>query len=84
MVDVWASWCGPCKAIAPIVDELSAIYSTTLKVVKINADSNPNILRKYKINGIPALLFIKKGELVNEIRGFVSRDVIQRYINTIL
>lgn len=83
LVDVWAPWCGPCRAIAPVITEVANIYDKTLKVVKVNADSNPKILGMFGINGIPALLFFKSGKLEEEIRGFVAADTIKRYVNVI-
>ncbi|MBX9587319.1 MAG: thioredoxin TrxA [Gammaproteobacteria bacterium] len=64
LVDFWAEWCGPCKSIAPILDEVSVEYSDRLKVVKLNTDENPDVAVKYSVRSIPTLMIFKNG--VNE------------------
>lgn len=61
LVDFWAEWCGPCKSIAPILDEVSVEYSDRLKVVKLNTDENPDVAVKYSVRSIPTLMIFKNG-----------------------
>ena len=69
LVDFWAPWCGPCRAIAPNVEALAEEYSGRLRVAKVNVDNNQGLAMKYGIRGIPALLVFKGGELVNQVSG---------------
>lgn len=69
LVDFWAPWCGPCKAIAPILEEIAAEHGDKLKIVKLNTDENPTITARYGITGIPALNVYSGGELVKSIVG---------------
>jgi thioredoxin 1 len=73
LVDFWAEWCGPCRMIGPIVEELSKEYEGRAKVGKMNVDHNPNIPMKYGIRSIPTLLVFKGGELVDKVVGAVPK-----------
>jgi len=73
IVDFWAAWCGPCRMIAPIVEELASEYDGKAKVGKLDVDSNQEIAMKYKIMSIPNLLFFKDGEVVDQIIGAVPK-----------
>ncbi|UCG77727.1 MAG: thioredoxin [Nitrospirota bacterium] len=84
MVDFWAVWCGPCRMVAPTVEELSREYAGKLKVVKLNTDDNPDIASRYKIMGIPTLMFFKDGEKVEQIVGAVPKPQLQAKIDTLL
>lgn len=74
LVDFWAEWCGPCKMIAPIVEELAEDYEGTLRVAKLDADENPNTMQAYGVMGIPTLILFKGGEAVERITGYMPKD----------
>ena len=84
MVDFWAVWCGPCKAIAPIVDGVAVTYAGKLKVAKVNVDENGATPSHYGIRGIPALMFFKGGQIADQVVGFVPQDVIEEKIQRLL
>ena len=84
LVDFWAVWCGPCKAIGPIVEGVAASYAGKLKVAKVNVDENGATPSRYGIRGIPALLFFKGGKVTDQIVGFVPQDVIDEKIKRLL
>ena len=69
VVDFWAEWCGPCKKIAPILDEIAAEHAGTLRVAKLNVDDHPDVGRRYQVMSIPTLLVFKDGELVKRLVG---------------
>ena len=77
LVDFWAEWCGPCRMISPIVEELGKDYEGKLKVAKVDVQNNNNIAAMYGIMSIPALLFFKNGEVVDQIIGAVPRKVVE-------
>ncbi len=74
LVDFWADWCGPCKMIAPLVDELAGEYDGKLKVVKMDVDANPSTAMQYGIRSIPTLLVFKNGKVVEQIIGAVPKQ----------
>jgi len=84
LVDFWAIWCGPCKAIAPIVDELATTFAGKLKVAKVDVDKNAATPSRYGIRGIPALLLFKGGKVVDQIVGYAPREVIEEKLNRVL
>ena len=69
VVDFWAEWCGPCRAIGPVIEDLSKEYDGKVKVGKVNVDNNPQVSLNYGITSIPAILFIKNGEVVDKLIG---------------
>lgn len=74
LVDFWAEWCGPCKMIAPIVDEIADEYEGQIKVAKLDADTNPHTMQAYHVLGIPTLILFKGGEAVERITGYMPKD----------
>ncbi|HEY3703683.1 MAG TPA: thioredoxin [Terracidiphilus sp.] len=84
LVDFWAAWCGPCKMIAPAVDNLAATYAGKLKVAKVNVDQNGATPSRYGIRGIPALLFFKGGKVADQIVGYVPQDVIEEKVQKLI
>ena len=80
VVDFWAEWCGPCKAIAPSLEELSEEMSNKLKVVKINVDENPSTSQAYSIRSIPALMIFKDGEKISEKMGALPKSALESWI----
>jgi thioredoxin 1 len=74
LVDFWAEWCGPCKMIAPIVEELAEEYVGQMSVAKLDADENPNTMQAYGVMGIPTLILFKGGEAVERIVGFMPKE----------
>ena len=76
LVDFWAEWCGPCKAIAPIIEELSKDLEGQVKVCKVNVDDAQELAGKYNIMSIPTLLLFKNGEVVEQMVGAMSKDVL--------
>ncbi len=81
MIDFWAEWCGPCKTIAPVVDELSQDYDGKAVIGKVDVDNNPQIAAKFGIRNIPTILFLKNGEVVDKSVGAVSKDVLQQKLD---
>lgn len=84
LLDFWAEWCGPCRMLSPIVDRLATLNQGKINVGKINVDENPSTAQRYGIQGIPTLLFFKKGDLVEQLVGFQSEESIQRAINEVI
>ena len=80
VVDFWAEWCGPCKAIAPVIDELSEEYLGKVKFGKVNVDFNQQTAMTYGIRSIPSLLFFNNGSVVNQIIGSVPKDSIVKIL----
>ena len=82
LVDYWAEWCGPCKMIAPILDELSGEYADRVRVAKLNIDHNPQTPPKYGIRGIPTLILFKNGTVEAQKVGAVSRSQLAAFLDS--
>ncbi|MEN8167684.1 MAG: thioredoxin TrxA [Pseudomonadota bacterium] len=82
LIDYWAEWCGPCKMIAPVLDEIAVEYAGRLKVAKLNIDDNPNTPPKYGIRGIPTLMLFKDGEVEATKVGAVSKSQLVAFIDS--
>ncbi len=80
MVDFWAEWCGPCRAIGPVVEELAITYNGKVNIGKVNVDNNPNISMQFGITSIPAILFIKGGKVVDKQIGAVPKSMLDKKI----
>ncbi|MBN2863833.1 MAG: thioredoxin [Bacteroidales bacterium] len=84
LVDFWAEWCGPCRMIAPILEEISAEYSGKALVVKCDVDNSPQVAMKYSIRNIPTVLFFKNGEIIDKQVGAVPKTIFVNKLNAIL
>ena len=84
LIDFWAPWCAPCRAIAPIVEELSATYAGKLKVVKMNVDDNPKTPSRYGVRGIPNLILFEGGEVKEQIVGAVPKAQLVKVIDRVV
>lgn len=80
VIDFWAEWCGPCRAISPVVEELSKEYNGKVNIGKVNVDQNPTLSVNYGITSIPAILFIKNGKVVDKQIGAVPKSVLDKKI----
>jgi len=84
LVDFWASWCAPCRAIAPLVEEMAAQYSGRVRVAKMNVDDNPSTPGKYGVRGIPTLILFKEGKVLDQLVGAVAKNQIDELIGKAL
>lgn len=83
MVDFFASWCGPCKMMAPIIEKIANEYTGKVKIGKLNTDDSPNTAMKYQIQSIPTLIFFKNGEIVDNISGFQSAEALKKKLDAL-
>jgi len=81
LVDFWAEWCGPCRMIGPIVEEMAGEYDGKAKITKVDVDSNPQISMKFGIRSIPTLLIFKNGQIVDQIVGAVPKSVLKKQLD---
>jgi thioredoxin 1 len=81
LLDFWAEWCGPCKAIAPLLDEISGLYAGRLRVAKLNVDENPQTMMKYNIRSIPTLMVFKGGKVEAQKLGALSKSALTSFLD---
>jgi len=84
LVDFWAEWCGPCRMVTPIVEELSKEYGTQAVIGKLNVDENPEVAAKFGIRNIPTILFLKNGEIVDRQVGAVPKATLEQKLKAIM
>ncbi|WP_125100139.1 thioredoxin [Leucobacter chromiireducens] len=84
LVDFWAAWCGPCRAVAPILDQIAGEQDGKLRIVKLNVDENPNLAAQYRITSIPAMKVFSGGEEVREIIGAMPKPMIEEHLAGII
>ncbi|MFT4780204.1 MAG: thioredoxin 1 [Flavobacteriales bacterium] len=84
MIDFWAEWCGPCRMVGPIVEEMHGDYEGKAIIAKVNVDENPNISAKFGIRNIPTIIFLKNGEMVDKSVGAVPKNVLTDKMDNLL
>ena len=82
LVDFWAEWCGPCKQVGPILEEIANEYETKIKILKINIDENPQTPQKYNVRGIPTLMLFKNSNLVDTKVGSLPKSALEAWLTT--
>ena len=84
VIDFWAEWCGPCRMVAPIIEELAAEYEGKAVIAKCDVDANDDIVAEYKIRNIPTIVFLKNGQQVDKQVGAIGKDALKAKIDTLL
>lgn len=84
MVDCWAPWCGPCRMIAPVLEQLAKEYAGRIKITKLNVDENPGTASQYAVQSIPTMLLFKGGKLVNTLVGALPKQALEEHIRTLI
>jgi len=84
LVDFWAPWCGPCRMLAPTIEEIASEYKNKAKICKVNTDENPLLAGKFQISAIPTLLFFKNGKVVKELVGLQPKEELKKVLDELL
>jgi thioredoxin 1 len=84
LVDFWAPWCGPCRSLAPVIEEITADFAGRVKVGKVNVDNNQNLARKYGVMSIPTLMIFKNGQVMGQMVGFTQKSVLAKKLESVL
>lgn len=84
LVDFWAPWCGPCRSLAPVIEEITKEFEGRVKVGKVNVDNNQELARKYGIMSIPTLMIFKNGQMVEQIIGFTQKSVLAKKLESVI
>lgn len=84
LVDFWAPWCGPCKMVSPVIEELASENGDKIKVCKINVDENKEVASKYQVMSIPAIFIFKDGEIKDQLVGYLSKEELQERVNEVV
>mgnify|MGYP000933601716 CR=1 FL=1 len=84
LVDFFADWCGPCRMLAPVLEELAVAYEGRCNIAKVNVDENPDLAAQYQVSSIPALFFFKKGKVVDQVLGALPKRSLEDRINRLL
>ena len=82
VIDFWAEWCGPCRMLGPVIDELSTEFEGKIKVAKVNIDENPEIAQEFGIMSIPTMILFENGKPVEQIQGFQPKKALQEYLES--
>ncbi|MCT7910157.1 thioredoxin [Arcobacter lacus] len=84
LVDFWAPWCGPCRMIAPAIDQLAEEFENKAKICKVNTEEEPDLTNEYQVRSIPTILFFKNGEIVDQLIGATSKAKLEEKLNSLL
>lgn len=84
LVDFWAPWCGPCRMISPVIDQLAQEYEGKAKICKVNTEEQQELTMKYQVRSVPTILFVKDGEIVDQLIGATTKTALEEKLNTYL
>ena len=84
LIDFWAEWCGPCKMLTPVIEELAAEYGEAVKIAKVNVDQQPNLAARYGIRSIPTIIIFRAGEIVEQLVGMQAKEALKAKLDSLL
>lgn len=84
LVDFWATWCGPCRMVAPVVEQIASEYSEKLQVAKLDVDQNPDVAMKYGIMSIPTLMIFRDGKIAQRMVGYMPKETMKKYVDSVV